>query len=385
MRFLHTGDWHVGKPLRGRSRLDEFAAVLDEVGDVALSARVDAVLVAGDVYDSPAPPPEAERLVYDLLARLARERVRCVLIAGNHDHPRRLAALARLLEGLGIHVRAEVQGAGGGGLVTVPSRDGREAASVVAVPFVPERRVVDACEVAGRTAGDCAAAYAVRMEGLLAHLTAGLPDDTVNVLLAHLLVAGARVGTGERALHLDAAYALLPSQLPDGVQYVALGHLHRPQEVQAGAPTFYAGSLLELDFGEACQDKRVLLVEAAAGAPPFVESVPLRAGRRLRDVEGTLPELQARREELAGDWLRVRVRAGGAVPDLAEQVREVLPLAVDVQVAGRPASPPPPRPARAGLAPAALFREFYAGRNGEEPPEALLALFRSVYEEASQA
>ena len=147
MRFLHTGDWHIGKTLRTRSRLDEFEAALDEVARIAMEARVDAVLVAGDVFDSPAPPPEAERLVYDFLARLLPERVACVLIAGNHDHPRKLGALARLLEGLRIHVRSEVRPPSQGGVVGVPSRDGREEARVAVLPFVPERKVVDACQV----------------------------------------------------------------------------------------------------------------------------------------------------------------------------------------------------------------------------------------------
>src|SRR5262245_26860022 len=100
MRFLHTADWHVGKTLRGRSRLDEFAAVLDEVRAIAVESRVDAVLIGGDVFDSPVPPPEAEKLVYDFLARLVPEGIACVLIAGNHDHPKKLAALRGLLEGL---------------------------------------------------------------------------------------------------------------------------------------------------------------------------------------------------------------------------------------------------------------------------------------------
>ncbi|HUL78448.1 MAG TPA: exonuclease subunit SbcD, partial [Vicinamibacteria bacterium] len=117
MRFLHTADWHVGKPLRGRSRLDEHAMALDQVAAIAADREVDAVLVAGDVYDSPAPPPEAEKLVYDFLARLLKEQIACVVIAGNHDHPRKLGALASLLEPLRIHVRPEVRPPGDGGVV----------------------------------------------------------------------------------------------------------------------------------------------------------------------------------------------------------------------------------------------------------------------------
>ena len=127
--------------------MDEYGAALREVADVAVDRRVDAVLVAGDIFDSPAPPPEAEKLVYDLLARLAAEGIAAVLIAGNHDHPKKLGALASLLEGLRIHVRAEVRPSARGGVVSVPSRDGSEEARVAVLPFVPERKVVDACTV----------------------------------------------------------------------------------------------------------------------------------------------------------------------------------------------------------------------------------------------
>ncbi len=209
MRFLHTADWHVGKPLRGRSRMDEYALALEQVAGVAIDRQVDAVLVAGDVYDSPAPPPEAEKLVYDFFARLLPERIACVVIAGNHDHPRRLAALASLLEKLRIHVRPEVRPPAEGGVVRVASRDGSEEAAVAVLPFVPERKVVDACAVMDAE-HKWYEAYAGRIEQILAALVGGLTPATVNVVLGHLLVAGARFGTGERALHLGDIYGVNP-------------------------------------------------------------------------------------------------------------------------------------------------------------------------------
>ncbi len=294
MRFLHTADWHVGKPLRGRSRMDEYSAALEQVARIAVEGKVDAVLVAGDVFDSASPPPEAEKLVFDFLARLLPERIACVVIAGNHDHPKKLGALTSLLEGLRIHVRAEVRPPAEGGVVSLPSRDGKEEARIAVLPFVPERKVVDAGLVMGPE-DDWYKTYATRVGRILEHLTRGLGPDTVNLLLAHLLIDGARVGTGERALHLGQIYGLTPEELPGNVQYVGLGHLHRPQEVLAPARTFYSGSLLELDFGEVEQDKRVVVVDAKPGRAPSIESVPLTAGRRLRDVKGTLGRSRERR------------------------------------------------------------------------------------------
>jgi len=386
VRFLHTADWHVGKPLRGRSRMDEYALALEQVAGVAIDRQVDAVLVAGDVYDSPAPPPEAEKLVYDFFARLLPERIACVVIAGNHDHPRRLAALASLLERMRIHVRPEVRPPAEGGVVRVASRDGSEEAAVAVLPFVPERKVVDACAVMDAE-HKWYEAYAGRIEQILAALVGGLTPATVNVVLGHLLVAGARFGTGERALHLGDIYGVNPQQLPSSVQYIGLGHLHRPQEVLAPAKTLYAGSLVELDFGERDQAKRVVVLEAKAGRPVSIESVPLTAGRRLRDVAGTLEELRTLSAEVGDDFLRVTVKADGPVPGLAERVKELLPNALDVTV-DHPrdggAAQQERGKGRAKLAPAQLFAAYYEHRHQAPPPPELQKLFDQVHEEATK-
>jgi exonuclease SbcD len=386
MRFLHTADWHVGKPLRGRSRLDEHAKALEQVAGIAADRKVDAVLVAGDVFDSPAPPPEAEKLVYDFLARLLPERIACVVVAGNHDHPKRLGALASLLEGLRIHVRPEVRPPDQGGVVSVPSRDGKEEARIAVLPFVPERKVVDACAVMAPER-EWYDEYARRVEQILAALVAGLTPATVNVVLGHLLVDGARRGTGERELHLGQIYGVNPQQLPSGVQYVGLGHLHRPQEILAPARTRYAGSLVELDFGEEQQEKSVVVLEARPGRAADVELVPVTAGRRLRTVEGTVADLQRSAGEWAGDYLRVTVKAEMPTPGLADRVKEILPDALDVTVdhprEGGKAREQGDR-SRVRLAPAQLFAAYYEHRHGAAPPKELRDLFDTVHEEATR-
>ena len=360
--------------------MDEYAAALDEVLRVAVDGRVDAVLVAGDVFDSAAPPPEAERLVYDFLARLVPEGIACVVVAGNHDHPRRLGALARLVEGLRIFVRSEARSPEHGGVVMVPSRDGSRAAQVAVLPFVPERKVVDACQLLGPERS-WYEEYARRLEQILGVLTSGFSKDTANLVLAHVLISGARVGTGERPLHLGEAYGVRADHLPPNADYVGLGHLHRPQEVAAPSPTFYSGSLIELDFGEREQDKRVLLVDAAPGREATVESVPLAAGRRLREVGGTLAQLRAL--EVSRDHLRVRVEVEGPTPGLAEQVREILPGAVDVVPVYTRMTPPAQVVRLQHLGPAELFAGFHRQRNGVDPTPAMMELFRHAHDEAT--
>jgi exonuclease SbcD len=251
---------------------------------------------------------------------------------------------------------------------------------------VPERRVFDACAVVGPEHA-WFEAYAARIEQILSALVADLPATTVNLVLAHLLVDGARVGTGERPLHLGRIYGVNPQQLPSTAQYVALGHLHRPQEILAPARTFYAGSLIELDFGEREQDKRVVVFEAKPGRAVAVESVPVTAGRRLRDVSGTLEDLRRLSAAAGRDFLRVRVEADAHVPGLAERVKELLPNAVDVTVdyprveSGRKEAD---GPARSRLDPAELFARYYERKNGVPPPAALETLFHAIYEEAAR-
>lgn len=385
MRFLHTSDWHVGKTLRGRSRADEFSAALEQVATIARDAKVDAVLVAGDVFDSPAPPPEAERLVYDFLARLLSDGTPAVLIAGNHDHPKKLAALARLLEGLRIHVRPEVRRPDDGGVVGIGSRDRKQEARVACLPFVPERRVFDARAVMGDSK-DWYEKYAENVEQLLRALTTGLEPATVNVLLAHVLISGARAGTGERPLHLGEIYGLNAQQLPANVQYIGLGHLHRPQEVLAPSKTCYAGSLIELDFGEKEQDKRVVIVEAEPGGAARLESVPLTGARRLRDVSGNLDELQRLARDVGDAYLRVTARVVAPLPGLAEQVKELFPNALEVKVEyPRDTGKTPGTADIRKLSPEQLFTDFCRKRNGVDASPEVVTLFRRLHEEASQA
>lgn len=380
MRFLHTADWHLGKTLRGRSREDEHARALDQIAAAAIDESVDAVLIAGDVYDSSMPTPEAESLAYGFLARICGAGIPCVLIAGNHDQPRRLAALRGLLENLRIHVRAEVRPAEQGGVVELHSRDGRERALVAALPFVPERRILDAVTVMH---GDATGhqRYADRLASVLQSLARSFRADTVNLVLAHALISGARFGTGERQLHLGEIFALWPEQLPAEAHYAALGHLHRPQEI-AGAPcrAAYAGSPIELDFGEREQDKRALLVEARPGRPVELRDVPLTAGRRLRDLAGTLDELAALRPEAGDAWLRVLVRVPEPQPGVEERVRALFPDALEVRQewprAG--AAPEPARPDRA-REPAELFAAYHGRERGVPPPAPLAALFGEVH------
>jgi exonuclease SbcD len=163
---------------------------------------------------------------------------------------------------------------------------------------------------------------------------------------------------------------------PPSAQYVALGHLHRPQEIASPSPGRYSGSPLQLDFGEKDDVKSVTVVEVTAGKRAKPREVPLTAGRRLRVVEGTRSQLD--RLEPTEDWLRVIVKEK-ATPGLADEIRSLFPTAVDVTIASTGPQPPPPPPP-SGRTPQGLVREYLDTRNVET--EALLALFSELYDEA---
>jgi exonuclease SbcD len=398
MRFLHTGDWHVGKSLKGRSRQDEHEAVLAQIVEIARRERVDALLIGGDTFESVAPTPEAERLVYSTLAECVGAGIPIVLIGGNHDHPRRLAALTRLLDRLSIFIRPEPCRPPDGGVIELPSRDRSEVARIAVLPFVQEPRIIDACRLFD-PAEEWYQAYADRVARMLAVLAQEFRASTVNVMMAHLLVDGARVGGGERALHLGQIYAVTPQQLPDTAQYIGLNHLHRPQRVATASWTEYSGSPLQLDFGEVDQAKRVVLVEAHPGRPVDVHSVPLTAGRRLLDVAGTLEELTAKTDGLRGAFLRVELRAPRPEPGLVARVKENLPDALEVRCVYTEAAPmsttsqdissqegagqADETPAQSNsLDPTTRLRAYYRQSRGAELPEAIATLFTQLYEEA---
>src|SRR5947208_2368163 len=285
MRFLHTSDWHVGKTLKTRSRHDEHAAVLNEILDIARRERIDALLLTGDVFDSPAPPPDAERLVYDLLSELCGARIPAVIIGGNHDHPRRLQAMREILHRLDIHVRPEPARPESGGVITLTLNG--ETAQVAVLPFVSAGRIIDAARLLDPEA-ERYQDYAERIGGMAAALSQSFTAGTVNLFLAHLYVDGAVTCGSEREIHVAKPYAVSAHRFPAAAHYVALGHLHRPREIPAATPMQYAGSPLQLDFGEEGQEKRVVIIDAHPGKPATVTNIPLTSGRTLRSVAGTI-------------------------------------------------------------------------------------------------
>jgi exonuclease SbcD len=389
MRILHTSDWHVGRRLGRHDRTDEFRVVLAEIAAIADEHQVDLVLVSGDVFDRAMPPVEALSLGLGGLVALAQGRP-VVAVAGNHDSPDLFDALAPLLrhQGRGIHLVGSVRRPDDGGLLG-PDELGVPAV-VACMPFLREGRVVDFM----RDAGEWYGLYAERVAALAGAYNAALVEraggELIPILVAHFMVNGVKVDRaaprGERELHMGEAYTATAHAIPAGPQYVAMGHIHAPQRVPGSpVPAEYAGSVLALDFGEAGERKRVVIVDAEPGRPAVVTSVPIRGGRPLVRAAGTWEDLEARAEELADSYLDLTVRVGGPDPDLGRRAAQTFPYLVNV----RPERPAGERRERAVGGPRPKDDELYAAFCRDvacaDPPAELLSLFRSGLEEVADA
>ena len=378
MKLLHTSDWHVGKVLKGVARLDEQRAVLAGLVDLARREAVDLVVVAGDLYESAAPPAEAQGLVWSTLLDLRGTGAAVVVVAGNHDNAAHFEALRPLAAVAGISVLGRVRRPDDGGVIDVTTGSG-ERARVAALPFLSQRYVVRAAELMAGNAAEHAGSYAERCRLLLDGLCAGFSADTVNIVVAHAMVRGGRLGGGERDAQTIEDYYVDPTAFPAGAHYVALGHLHRTQQLPGGAPIWYSGSPIQVDFGEGGDEKHAIVVEARAGAPAVVRPVPLDHVRRLRTLDGTLAELATRAGGVGDDLLRVLVREP-ARAGLADDVRELLPNAVDIRIAAAAAADAP-APTRAGLGPHELFAAYLDTQGVDD--DRVVRLFTRLLDEAT--
>ncbi|MGH3763618.1 MAG: exonuclease SbcCD subunit D [Pseudonocardiaceae bacterium] len=380
MRFLHTADWHVGKTLKGHSRLAEQEQVLREIVRVVREQQLDAVLVAGDLYDSAAPSAPAQQLVVRTLMALAGTGAKVIVIAGNHDHAATFDAYRPFAGAAGITLVGSVRSAEQGGVVEFVARSG-EPVTVAVLPFVSSRYAVRAAELVRNTPAEHTGAYDQQLRDILASLTSGFRTDAVNLVMAHLTVLNVTFGGGERTAQSIFEYAVPATVFPPDAHYVALGHLHRRQIMAAPCPVHYCGAPLAVDFGEQEYEPVVCLVEATPTTPARVTDIPITAARRLRTLRGTVDELAALTGTVGDDFLRVWVREP-ARAGLRDEVTDLLPNALEVRIDPEFAAPVTGSRPTSGpgteRSPLDLFREYCATRPIDDPR--LDTLFARLHE-----
>jgi exonuclease SbcD len=384
VKILHTSDWHVGKRIGRYDRSDEYRAVIAEVAAIAAAEDVDLVVHSGDLFDRPMPPIEALNIgLAGLVALSDHGRRPVVVIAGNHDSPGFFEALAPFVREQNIHLVGTIKRPDQGGVLDLTTPAGR--AVISCFPFLREGRAFHVWEPTEEHYKKYADRLRAISEAYSRYADEVAGTDAVTLLVAHFFVGGAKVHghgapRGERELHMGEAYTATPEAIPPGPQYVALGHIHAPQAVPgAKVPAEYAGSLLELDFGEAGEQKRVVVVHAEPRLPANLRSIPLTAGRRLVRASGTWEDVIVR-DDVREAYVDLKVETAGPDPGLADRAREEFDYLVKVRAEY-------PRPetseaSRGGRNLDELYALYYEEQENVAPDTELMATFRSVREEA---
>lgn len=336
MRLLHTSDWHLGQHFMGKSRQAEHQALIDWLLAQVEEHAVDAVLVAGDIFDTGTPPSYARELYSQLVVRLHAAGVALLLLGGNHDSVATLDESRELLARLGATVVAAAGRADADAAVLVlPERGGAPGCVVCAIPFIRPRDVLQS--QAGQSAEDkqqslqaaiqahYQAVYAAaddRRAALAAELGRPLPL----IATGHLTTVGASASESVREIYVGALEAFPTSAFPPA-DYIALGHIHRPQRVGGLAHIRYSGSPIPLGFDEARQQKEVLLVDLDAGGLKAVTPLPVPRFQGLVAVAGNLDELAGAIGAAAAEgnrdrpaWLEVTVAEDDYLPDLPARI-----------------------------------------------------------------
>ena len=371
MKFVHISDLHLGKRIYDFSMLDDQKHILGEILKVIDSEAPDAVLIAGDVYDKSIPSIEAVELLDDFLYELSGRDLQVFLISGNHDSPERLAFASRLISPTGIHLSPVYSGA----VEPVVLTDGSGPVDIYLLPFVKPAHVrrlfpdakIESYNDALRTA----------VEAL--HIDRGRR----NVLVTHQFITGAARSDSEEISvggtdNVDASVF-------DGFDYVALGHIHGPQNI-GSERIRYCGTPLKYSFSEVSHEKSVTVVDMDKDGDLAVRTVPLRPLHDMREIEGTYEELTYRpayEGTNTDDYLHITLTDEEDVPDAIGKLRLIYPNLMNLDYNNS-------RTRAAGMlsdiadverrSPLDLFGEFYEQQNGRPMSDEQEAFAREIME-----
>jgi exonuclease SbcD len=376
MRILHTADWHLGRVFHRVDLLSEQRDALEQLVAYATRYQPNLVIVAGDIYDRPVPPAGAVCLLDEVLAQLVVElAIPTVVIAGNHDSADRLGFASRVLHEGRLHLFGRQKHPRG-----LRLEDEHGPLWLYALPYA------DPVYVRELLSDDAIKTHQQATSALVGEIWRqhAAYEGERAILVAHLDVEGGKLSDSERTLSAFRPQAVAQQTL-SGFSYVALGHLHRPQQV-GEQPIRYAGSLLPFSFSEANDDKSFALVTIDADGQSSVELLPIELPRGVRVVSGTLREViaAATEDEQREDYLKVTLLDRGPVIEAMARLREVYPnvLQVDRPNAVDPDESPPNDPSEkaARLSKKEQFETFFEQVVGEPLDELEQAELQRVIE-----
>lgn len=339
MKFLHTSDWHLGRSLYGRKRYDEFSAFLDWLSTTIENEKIDALLVAGDVFDTSTPSNRAQELYYRFLCRVSASYCRhIVVISGNHDSPSFLNAPKELLRALNVYVVGSITGNLDDEVIVLNDGQNEPQAIVCAVPYLRDKdiRIVEA----GETIDDKNAKLINGLKNhyadvctLAEHKQAEFQKNGYSavpiIAMGHLFTAGGKTvdGDGVRELYVGSLAHVGKEVFPSSIDYLALGHLHVPQRVGGAEHIRYCGSPIPIGYGEARQTKKVIKVEFN-NTIPIIHELIVPCFQPLERIVGSLDDIHSKIEQLKKDdstaWLEIEYTGSDIITNLREILEEAL-------------------------------------------------------------
>ena len=338
MKVLHTSDWHLGRSLYGRKRYEEFSTFLDWLAQTIEKEKVDALLVAGDVFETSTPSNRAQELYDRFLSRVSTSCCRhVVVIAGNHDSPTFLNAPKELLRALNVYVIGSMTDTFEDEVIVLYKNEQPEAI-VCAVPYLRDKdiRTVEP----GETTDDKNAKLILGLKNHYADVCTiaeqkrsefeknGHPGLPI-VAMGHLFTAGGKTvdGDGVRELYVGSLAHVGEDVFPPSIDYLALGHLHVPQRVSNAENMRYCGSPIPMGYGEANQEKKVVLIEFDS-TTPNIQEVPVPCFQQLVRIVGSLDDIHVKLEELKDEdshaWLEIEYTGSDIIGNLREILDETL-------------------------------------------------------------
>ncbi len=335
MRLLHTADWHLGKKLDQHDRSQEHQLFLNWLLETINAREIDALIIAGDIFDSGSPANETLRMYYNFLVTLRQTCCRqAVIIGGNHDSISTLNAPRELLRAMQMHVVGGVPENAEEQIIPLFNKTGQVEAVVAAVPFLRDR------DVRLSVAGESAEERELRIrEGIAGHYSKQLPllEDYIakNIPLiatGHLFAQGAAASDSEKEIHVGSLGQVPASAFPKEYHYVALGHLHRPQIVGGLSHIRYSGSPIPLSFSEATDEKQVLILETQPSQPINIETLPIPVFRKLIRIQGDPEKVKKQIVQLKMDvtgnelpaWVEVQVHTNSLLTQLQDDLQAIL-------------------------------------------------------------
>lgn len=375
MKFLHTADLHIGKVINDVSMLEDQRHILKQILETARSRKADALILAGDIYDRAIPPAEAVVMLGEFLQEAADAGIQVLLISGNHDSPERIGFAGGILEKQGISIAGVYQGE----LKQVRLKDEYGEVVFVLMPFVKP------AQAGVRTSAEAVAK-------MLEALQNGSKSDKNrrSVLVTHYFVTDQgrepELSDAETTIHVGGLDNVEVS-LFEGFDYVALGHIHKPQQIGNG-PVYYAGASLGYSFSEAGQTKYVNLVEMGKKGQVSVEKIPLSPLHELRRIRGKIADLMKSEIVAAADcmdYIQAELTDGEELIDPIGTLRTVYPNIMQIVLAKnerREGGEYAVRLEERKKSIPELFRGFYTMIRGEEPDERRMELIEDVAKEA---